>query len=118
MNIEEQQQHLQNILSGIEEIQAAVDGMTYESFRQEEQVKEDVYMKLQMVGEAAYELSNASDTVEGLNFSTDLLSEFRNARYNEEAEVSHQQVWGIIQQDFPEIHDQIVSDAAELSRAE
>lgn len=116
MEKEEQQLHLNNIIKGIEEVQEETRGLNYRQFTEEEQVKEAVYMNLQMIGQAAHELASGSDNVTGLNFNTDILSGFRNARYNEEAELDHQMIWNVIENDLELIRDEAVEASAELDR--
>jgi len=114
MNKEVKQQHLNNIVRGIEEIKEDVTRIDYNQFIKEDQIKEDVYLNLQMVGEAAFELSQSSDNTDDLNFSTDILSGFRNARFNQEAEIGHQQVWNIINSELDVIHDEAIKASADL----
>lgn len=116
MTKEEQQLHLNNIIKGIEEIQEETRGLNYQQFTEEEQVKEAVYMNFQMIGQAAYELESGSDDVPGLNFKSDVLSGFRNARYNEEAELDHQMIWNVIENDLEIIRDEMIETSAELDR--
>ena len=117
MNKEEQQLHLNNIANGIAAIENEVVGMRYDEFVQEEQVKESVYSNLQMVGEAAYELGRGAENVPGLNFETDKLASFRNARYNQEAESGHHQVWRVIRDDLDIIRDEALRASARLGRS-
>ena len=93
MTTEEKQLHLNNIMTGTSAIIDATTGLGYQEFAKQEQVKEEVYANLQMVGQAAHTLANGGDNLPGLNFPTDQLSAFRNARYNQEAEIDHQTVW-------------------------
>jgi uncharacterized protein with HEPN domain len=118
MTKEEQQLHLNNIANGIAAIQNEASGLTYTQFVKEEQVKEAVYANLQMVGEAAYELARSTDDMVGLSFDTDLLAGFRNARYNQEAEVGHQSVWNIIRDDLDEIRTEALRASARLGSEE
>ncbi len=116
MNKEEQQLHLNNIANGIAAIENEVLGMRFEEFVQEEQIKESVYANLQMIGEAAHELARGTDDMAGLSFDTDLLAGFRNARYNQEAETGHQQVWNVINDNLDEIRDEALRASARLGR--
>jgi uncharacterized protein with HEPN domain len=118
MTKEEQQLHLMNIANGIAAIQNEASGLNYEQFVKEEQVKEAVYTNLQMIGEAAYELGSGTDDMLGLSFDTDLLAGFRNARYNQEAEVGHHQVWNVIRGDLDEIRTEAMQASARLGRIE
>jgi len=113
MTNEEKQQHLTNIVAGIDEIQAETDEVTYDDFINEEQIKESVYMKLQMIGQAAYQLSLGVNK-EDLNFDPKILANLRNARYNQEAEINHANVWYIITNDLMQIKDTIREEAARV----
>ncbi|UII24784.1 hypothetical protein LVD15_15850 [Fulvivirga maritima] len=114
METEEKQLHLNNIIKGMEEVIELTRELDYHQFTQEEQIKEEVYSNLQMIGQAAYQLSISSDEAQDLNFDTDILSGFRNARYNEEVEMDHQMVWGVIQNDLPLLRDEAIEASAEL----
>ena len=114
MTVEEKQQHLNNIERAIDEILIEVQGMTYDQFTKEEQVKEVVYANLQMIGQAAYELAHSAGEHGDLNFDTDILAEFRNARYNQIAETGHEQVWSIIHQDLEDIRANAIQASTEL----
>ena len=114
MTTEEKQLHLNNIIKGSEEIIEFTRELDYRQFTQESQVREEVYSNLQMIGQAAHQLTLSADDAQGLNFPTDVLSGFRNARYNQEAEINHQSVWGVIKNDLPLIRDEAISASAEL----
>lgn len=118
MDKEIQQQHLNNIIRGIEEIKEEITNLDYQTFAKEEQVKESVYAHLQMIGEAAHELAQSSAEHQDLNFNTDILAGFRNARYNAEAEVNHQSVWNIVRNELDIIHDEALRASAEVNRSE
>lgn len=114
MNVEEKQQHLNNISRMITAIQSDVQGMSYDQWSKEEQVKEAVYSQLQMAGQAAHELAINSEEHPDLNYVTDLLANFRNARYNQMVETSDRQVWSVIQEDLEEIRKRTIEASAEL----
>jgi uncharacterized protein with HEPN domain len=114
MTIEEKQQHLNNIERCIDEILIEVQGLTYDQFAKEEQVKEAVYANLQMIGQAAFELAESAGEYIDLNFDTDILAELRNARYNQMAETGHEQVWTIIHEDLEEIRASAMQSSADL----
>ncbi|HET8860815.1 MAG TPA: hypothetical protein VFM92_12830 [Marivirga sp.] len=94
MQLQETIQHLNSIVGNIAQINAQTDGMTYEDFRRNEPVKETVYEYLQEMGQAARELSENQKLPAEINIET--LVAFRNARYNQEAEIGHQQVFNLI----------------------
>lgn len=116
MEKEEQQLHLNNIANGIAAIENEIVGLQYDEFVKEEQVKEAVYTNLQMIGRAAYQLAKGTDDIIGLSFDTDLLAGFRNARYNQAAEMGHHQVWSVIQNDLDEIRTEALRASARLGR--
>lgn len=105
MEKEVQQQHLNNILGDIAAIQSAIEGQSFEDFRGNEQTKERVYALLQEIGEIARELTDIGDYGDQLSLAK--LASLRNARYNQEAEISHQGTWAIITNDLPLIADEI-----------
>jgi uncharacterized protein with HEPN domain len=94
MQLQETIQHLNRIVDNIAQINAQIDGMTYEDFRKNEPVKETVYEYLQEIGQAARELSNNQKLPAEINLEP--LVAFRNARYNQEAETGHQQVFNLL----------------------
>lgn len=107
MEKEEIKQHLNNIVGNIATIQTTVDGLTYEDFVADEQLRENVYEDLQQIGQAAEELANrGSDMVQNED-AVNRLTQLRFARYNQTMEIDHHNVWSIIQQDLPEIGEEI-----------
>jgi uncharacterized protein with HEPN domain len=114
MTNDEKRQHLTNIASEISQIEAEVEATTYDEFINEEQMKESVYTHLQMIGQAAHQLSLATKKEE-LTFDPKVLSNFRNARYNQEAEINHANVWQIITNDLTPLKDTINREAEKLS---
>lgn len=114
MDRQEQQLHLNNIIKGIEEVQELARDLNYQQFTEEEQVKEGIYANLQMIGQAAYELASGTDDAGDLNFNTDILAGFRNARYNAEAEVDNQVLWNVINQDLGELRDEAIEASAAI----
>ncbi|WKK79251.2 HepT-like ribonuclease domain-containing protein [Marivirga arenosa] len=94
MQLQETVQHLNRIVDNIAQINAQTDGMTYEDFRKNETVKETVYEYLQEIGQAARELSENQKLPAEINIEP--LVAFRNARYNQEAETAHQQVFNVL----------------------
>ncbi len=107
MGKEELQQHLSYIIDNIFSVRALTDSINYDEFTREEQIKEEVYSHLQEIGEIAYEIENARNEPLDIGFDISVLSAFRNARYNQEAEIDHHGVFTIIQHDFPTMEDDI-----------
>ena len=118
MTVEEKQQHLNNIARFISDIQSDVQGLDYEQFSKEEQVKESVFASLQMLGQAAHELAISSEEHGDLNFDTDILAEFRNARYDLITEFNDRQVWSVINEDLEEFRIKAIEAAADLETDE
>ncbi len=102
MEKEEIQVHLDRILNDIAEITQITQAMSLDEFQREEQVKESLYSLLQEIGQAAHEVEMANPERFDLSFDLDVLASFRNARYNQEAELDHQSTWHIIQNELPE----------------
>ncbi len=94
MQLEETRLHLNRIVGNIAEVNMQISGMTYEDFVRNEPVKEVVYKYLQEIGQAAKELSNNQKLPPEINLEP--LVTLRNARYNQVAEVGHQQVFNMI----------------------
>lgn len=107
MDKEEIKQHLNNIVGNIAAIQTTVDGLSYEDFVADEQLRENVYEDLQQIGQAADELSNRGPDMVQNGDSINRLSNLKFARYNQTMEIDHHSVWGIIQQDLQEIGEEI-----------
>ena len=112
------QQHLNNILDNIAELRKLTGGMDYEAFRQNEQIKETAYSLLQEIGQAAFEIEQQKDDRLDLDFDLSILSNFRNARYNMEAEINHQNVWAIITSDLNHMGEQLEQSREYLRRTE
>lgn len=98
--------HLQQIIANIAEIRALARSYTYEDFRKDEQMRENLYEHLQLVGQSAHKLIKVEAGLEP-DISADTLAEFRNARYNDLAEIHHQNVWNLVELDLPVIANEI-----------
>lgn len=94
MQLQETIQHLNRIVGNVAQINSHVDGMSFEDFRKNEQAKEVVYSLLQEIGQAARELSNNQKLPDSINLEP--LVALRNARYNQESETGHQQVFNML----------------------
>ncbi|NMM47469.1 HepT-like ribonuclease domain-containing protein [Marinigracilibium pacificum] len=105
MTKEEITQHISRIIDNIAMINSTVGKTDYQSFVRNEQAKEAVYEYLQEIGQASSELYNNSE--EARKLPVDTLMAFRNARYNQEAEIDHQMVFNLITGDLQEIADQL-----------
>jgi len=114
MTKDEKIQHLTNIAYEISEIEAEVEEATYDEFISEEQIKESVYSHLQMMGKAAYQLSLDTEKEE-MDFDPKLLSNFRNVRYKQMAEIDHANIWYIITNDLIQLKDTINREAAKIT---
>ncbi|MCX2743191.1 hypothetical protein OO013_04905 [Mangrovivirga sp. M17] len=105
MTHEEITQHLSRIIDNIAQINSTVGTADYESFARNEQAKETVYEYLQEIGQAARELYNNSEKAREL--PVDTLMAFRNARYNQEAEIDHHSIYSLVTGQLQEIADEI-----------
>ncbi|GAA5036377.1 hypothetical protein GCM10011506_30650 [Marivirga lumbricoides] len=104
MHLQETIQHLNRIVDNIAAVNAETSGMTVQDFQQNEMARQAVFEYLQEIGQAARELSNNQKLPPEINLEP--LVAFRNARYNQEAEFAHQQVFNVIP-DLKEIAEQI-----------
>lgn len=95
--------HLNRILDNITAVRKLTEQMEYRDFEQNEQVKETVYAQLQEVGQAAYEIESQTNKSISPDFDLAVLSSLRNSRYNMEAEIDHQSIWGIVNSDLIQI---------------
>lgn len=106
MEREEIKYHLKRIVGNIASIRSLTAPINYLDFRQNDQVREKIYAYLQEIGQAAHEL-HAADKRMVPDISADTLASFRNARYNQEPEIHHQNVWNLVELDLPVIGDEI-----------
>lgn len=111
MEREEVKQHLNNIVGNIASIQTSVKGLSYNEFTENEYLREQVYEDLQQIGQAAQELANRGPDMVQNEDSVNRLTQLKFARYNQTIEVDHHNVWSIIQQDLPEIGEEIEQSA-------
>ncbi|WP_020528701.1 HepT-like ribonuclease domain-containing protein [Flexithrix dorotheae] len=107
-------QHQNFILQIIHQTLAETNGVSFEEFQQNEQMKEMLYSQIQEIGQAAQEVIN-------LNLSTldnqeiyKIMSSFRNARYHQEAELDHGPVWDIVKNDLPRFEQILENDIQEV----
>lgn len=99
MQLQETIQHLNRIVDNIAQVNAQISGMTYEDFRLNEPVKETVFSYLQEIGQASRELLENQKLPPEINVEP--LVKLRNARYNQEIESGHQQVFNML----PDLRD-------------
>lgn len=107
MENEEIKQHLNNIVGNIANIQITIEGLTYEDFTENEHLRENVYEDLQQIGQAAEELANQGPDMVQNEDAINRLTQLKFARFNQTMEIDHHNVWSIIQQDLPEIGEEI-----------
>ena len=107
MEKEEIRQHLNQIVSNIAAVQSSIKGQSYDDFHTNEMVKESTYSYLQEIGQAAHELNEQTNEVLEDSMALGQLSNLRNARYNQEAELADQNVWALITNDLPELGEEI-----------
>jgi uncharacterized protein with HEPN domain len=112
---EEDQIHLNNISSMINEIEAYVEGMDYNQFSQEESIRQSVAVNLQQIGEAADLLSDEfkEDFTE---IDYNVLDTLKRAKFDEALEVDHRQIWNVIQNDLPEVRNLVETRSEQMDR--
>jgi uncharacterized protein with HEPN domain len=97
--------HYNNISGLVHQILTETQGIPYESFRKDEMLKERVFSQLQEIGQASREILEQTDPYDEDQELVEALSVLRNARFNQISEIELNSVWGIIQNDLPEIEE-------------
>lgn len=110
---EEDEIHVNNIISCINEIEGYVEGLTYEEFSKEEEIRQSVASNLQEIGEAAGLLSD-----DFLSQFTDIdisvLESLKRAKYDEGLELDHHPMWNVITSDLPTFKDTLSTTSEQL----
>ncbi len=99
--------HLNRLRNLLQEIQFYTGNMTENDFRKNEEVKEHTYMTLQAIGQSAREIDQHYEGDVSLEMPMTVISQLRNSRFNQVMEMNHQQVFGIIKKDLPEIGESV-----------
>lgn len=103
---EEDEVHVNNIISCINEIEGYVEGMTYEQFSIDEEVRQSADANLEQIGAAASLLSD--DFVsEFTDVDFRVLESLKTAKFNASIERDYRQVWVIIKEDLPDFRDML-----------
>lgn len=112
---EEDQVHLSNISSMINEIEAYVENMDYNQFSREESIRQSVAVNLQQIGEAADLLSDEfkEDFTE---IDYNVLNALKRAKFDEAMEVDHRQIWNVVQNDLPEFRNMVETRSEQMDR--
>lgn len=101
------QQNLDQILGCIVTIQTAIAGMNYETFRNNEQIRQFVYSYLEQIGQAAAHLvQNAPEDLK-TKYSLEALASLRYTEYQQQAEVTLQNTWMILTNDLLEVTEEM-----------
>ena len=110
---EEDQVHLTNIANYVNEIESYVQGMDYQQFVDEEEVRITVMENLQHIGQAASLLSEEY-TSEFTAIDMQVLDTLKSAKFNDSLEMDYHGVWGIITNDLPVFRDTILTDSERM----
>ena len=97
--------HINNLSGLIHQILIETQGIAYEDFRKNEMLKERVFSQLQEIGQASREIIDQTNQYEEDQELVEALAVLRNARFNQISEFGLNSVWGIIQNDLPEIEE-------------
>ncbi|WKN32086.1 DUF86 domain-containing protein [Porifericola rhodea] len=112
---EEDQVHLSNISTMINEIDAYIGSMEYDQFSREESIRQSVATNLQQIGEAADLLSDEFKE----NFTSvdyNVLNALKRAKFDEAWEVDHRQIWNVVKNDLPEFRNVIETRSEQLDQ--
>ena len=110
---EEDQVHLTNIANYVNEIDSYVQGMDYQQFVDEEEVRITVMENLQHIGQASSLLSEEYTS----NFTAvdiQVLDTLKSAKFNDGLEIDFHGVWSIIKNDLPIFRDTILTDTERM----
>lgn len=110
---EEDQVHLTNIANYVNEIESYVQGMNYQQFVDEEEVRITVMENLQHIGQAASLLSEEY-TSEFTAIDMQVLETLKSAKFNDGLEIDFHGVWAIITNDLPIFRDTILTDTERM----
>lgn len=114
---EEDQIHLNNISTMINEIEAYVDSMDYNQFSKEESVRQSVATNMQQIGEAA-DLLSEEFKAEFTEVDYRVLDALKRAKFNEALEHGYRQVWSVIENDLPAFRNMIETRSEQMDRTD
>ena len=114
---EEIRVHHTNMLHLIHQILNETKDKTYEEFRKNEPMKERIFSQMQEIGEASREIIDITNEYEEDQELAETLKALRNARFNMEAEVGLNMIWGIIENDLPYIEERLTQKVREKENA-
>lgn len=110
---EEDEIHVNNIISCISEIEGYIEGMSYEEFSTEEEVRQSVASNLQEIGEAASLLSD--DFVSQFTeVDYRVLELLKRAKFDESLEVDYHALWGVINSDLPSFRNMLATASEQM----
>lgn len=117
MATQEDQVHLNNIVTSINEIDSYTQHMDYNQFGRDEETQAVVGRNLRMIGDAASLLTDeVKDRFGYIDYN--VLIGLKNATYNIEMERDPNILWNILQNDLPVIKDDILTATEEINREE
>lgn len=96
-----------DIVESMEEISATLGGIDFETFLQEENIREEIATELSLLGGAATLLSEEFMEQYG-DVDWEVLKSLKYAPYDEANELDPHALWYIIKDDLPSLKDQIM----------
>jgi uncharacterized protein with HEPN domain len=108
---------LYDIVKSIEEVEAAVGGMRFESFIKQNHIIDLVAYQLREIGMAVQLLSFEFKEQYG-DVDWDVLTNLQFATWDQEIEIDPHALWYVIENDLPRIKDQIFDIAMLLEDKE
>ena len=97
---------LLDIAQSIEEIDATLGGIDFETFLQEENIRQEIATELSVLGGAATLLSEEFMELYG-DIDWEILKSLKYAVYDEANELDPHGLWYILKNDLPAIRDQV-----------
>ncbi|MFP4090121.1 MAG: DUF86 domain-containing protein [Cyclobacteriaceae bacterium] len=114
---EEDQVHLSNISTMINEVEAYVAHMDYNQFSREESVRQSVAVNLQQIGEAA-DLLSPEFKADFTEVDYRVLDALKRAKFNEAMEHGYRQIWNVIENDLPEFKNMVNTRSEQMDRTD
>lgn len=114
---EEDQIHLNNISTMINEIEAYVANMDFSQFSKEESTRQSVATNMQQIGEAANMLS-PEFKAEFTEVDYRVLDVLKRAKFSEALEQDQRQLWSVIENDLPIFRNMIETRTEQMDRTD
>lgn len=119
MTREEEQLHLNNMATEIDQVLSYASGMDYNQYMQADETREAIVRSLKSIGDAAEMLRSTDDWQDRYdNLDLHALARLKDAVYGNALEMDQHGVWDIIQQDLPNLKEGIYDAKEKIDKLE